>query len=100
MQWQVMSGNQIKFWVDKWVPNIHCGHPIPLNGVEVDSETLVASVIHPVDQRWDLEPIRNLISDQDFKAISNIQVGDSRRDDRLIWSVDSKRIYIVKSGYK
>lgn len=45
-----MSGNQIEFWVDKWVPNLNLGHPIPLNGVNVDRDELVASVIHPVSR--------------------------------------------------
>lgn len=44
-----MSGNQIKFWVDKWVPSIDCGRPNPLNEVDVDREMHVASVIHPAD---------------------------------------------------
>ena len=78
MQWQVMSGNQIKFCIDKWVPSIDCGHPKPLNEVEVDREMHVASVIHPVDGSWDLESMRNLISEEDCKEVSNIQVGDSR----------------------
>ncbi|XP_050117652.1 uncharacterized protein LOC126595375 [Malus sylvestris] len=84
MQWQVMSGNQIKFWVDKWVPSIDCGHPKPPSGVEVDREMHVASVIHMVGGSWDLESMHNLISEEDCMEVSNIQVGDSKWEDRHI----------------
>ncbi|KAM1038572.1 hypothetical protein ACFX2I_033120 [Malus domestica] len=46
-------------------------------GVEVDREMHVASVIHPVDDIWDWESMRNLISEEDCMEVSNIQVDDS-----------------------
>ncbi|KAM0989122.1 hypothetical protein ACFX2A_013214 [Malus domestica] len=100
MKWPVMSGNQIKFWVDKWVPSIDCGYPKPPNGVEVDREMHVASVIHLVGGRWDLESMHNLISEEDCMEVSNIQVGDSKREDRLIWLADRNGAYTVKLGYR
>ncbi|KAM1051675.1 hypothetical protein ACFX2A_033974 [Malus domestica] len=44
---------------------------------EVDREMHVASVIHPVDDIWDWESMRNLISEEDCMEVSNIQVDDS-----------------------
>ncbi|KAM2770081.1 hypothetical protein PS2_012763 [Malus domestica] len=44
----------------------------------------VASVIHMVGGSWDLESMHNLISEEDCMEVSNIQVGDSKWEDRHI----------------
>ncbi|KAM2325748.1 hypothetical protein FF1_024729 [Malus domestica] len=29
----IMSGDQTRIWVDRWLPNIPIGHPIPILGI-------------------------------------------------------------------
>ncbi|KAM2462656.1 hypothetical protein PS1_013517 [Malus domestica] len=43
--WQVLNGHQTKLWVDKWLPETTTGHPSPVEGVCVDTNQNLASII-------------------------------------------------------
>lgn len=98
--WQVLSGHQTKLWVDKWLPETITGHPSPVDKVRVDKNENVASIIQEDTRNWCLNSIRNLISEEECLAIEATNVRDSKFNDRLIWPMEKKGNYSVKSGYR
>ena len=44
-QWQAMSGNNIRLWVDRWVPSLLDGHPNPCEATIINRNQSVASII-------------------------------------------------------
>ncbi|KAM2658006.1 hypothetical protein EV1_013316 [Malus domestica] len=97
--WQVLNGHQTKLWVDKWLTETTTGHPSPVEGMCVDKNQNLASIIQEDTKNWCLNSIRNLISDEECLVIETTNVGDSESNDRLIWPMEKKGNYSVKSGY-
>lgn len=64
--WQVMNGHQTKLWVDKWLPEITDGHLNLVDGMCVDKNQNVASIIQEDTRSWCLNSIQNLISKEEF----------------------------------
>lgn len=85
VRWQIMSGNEVRFWVDNWVPCIPAGHlTSPLNNV-VSQVVHVVEFIDLVLQRWNLHRVSDLIPVEERNAIINIYVGALQRSDKLMW---------------
>ncbi|KAM1143102.1 hypothetical protein ACFX2B_031667 [Malus domestica] len=45
--WKIMSGDQTRLCVDRWIPNIPIGHPTPIPEVSMDTNQRVSSIIQP-----------------------------------------------------
>ncbi|KAM0959600.1 hypothetical protein ACFX2I_024666 [Malus domestica] len=74
----IMSGDQTRIWVDRWLPNIPIGHPIPILGISMDANQSVSSIIQPDFCGWQWESIEGIISMARLEAISLTHVGNSR----------------------
>ncbi|KAI5350447.1 hypothetical protein L3X38_003338 [Prunus dulcis] len=53
-RWQVLDGNEIRIWVDKWIPLSFNKRLYPTNEVLVNETTLVSEIINPSTKDWDL----------------------------------------------
>ncbi|CAN6675688.1 unnamed protein product [Malus baccata var. baccata] len=71
--WQIMSGDDVRVWNDRWLPSLPSGHPLPLGSTSVTSS---------------------------LRAIQDTIIGDSRWKDRLVWAANRNGKYSVKSGYR
>ncbi|CAN6679920.1 unnamed protein product [Malus baccata var. baccata] len=98
--WQILRGQDVRVWVDKWLPSLPLGHPLPLGSVPVSPNLRVSSLICPSSRRWDLNFLLPFLSDSDRKAIEETPIGDLSRNDRIIWGGSRNGIYLVKSGYR
>ncbi|KAM1221565.1 hypothetical protein ACFX2J_009208 [Malus domestica] len=47
-----MSGNQVRVWVDRWVPDLEGRRPTPAPGVVADPNFLVTSLINSHTKSW------------------------------------------------
>ncbi|CAN6579239.1 unnamed protein product [Malus baccata var. baccata] len=90
----------VQVWVNKWLPSLPLGHPLPLRSVPVTSNLHVSSLICPISRRWDLNFLLPFLSDTDKKAIEDTSIGDLSHKDRIIWGCSKNGIYTVKSGYR
>ncbi|KAM1181825.1 hypothetical protein ACFX13_000392 [Malus domestica] len=82
--WQIMGGDDVRVWVDRWLPSLPSGHPLPLGEVSVSSNLRVSSLIDASSCQWDIDFLRPFLSMADQRAIQETIIGDSRWNDRLI----------------
>ncbi|KAM2891276.1 hypothetical protein COP2_009594 [Malus domestica] len=97
--WQILNGKDTRLWVDRWLPSLPLGHPIPSSPTSVTLNTKVSSLICPSTKSWDIEFLRPFISEVELKAIYDIPLGNCSRRDRLIWTSSRLGNYSVRSGY-
>lgn len=88
--WQILSGHRLKPWRNKWISCITNAHPNPITDEVVYKDQVVEKF---------LDFISNSIS-KEGKAISLIQIGDSRSPDMLIWTTNKKSRYLIISRYR
>lgn len=98
-QWQIMNSNEARVWLDRWLPTLSDGHPIPSGSVQISRNTWVESLISPVNEEWDIDFLKPFISTLEYDAILETQLGDLCMWDRLVWPLDKRGVYSVKSGY-
>lgn len=85
-----MSEDQTRILVNRWLPKIPMGHPTPLQGIYVDANQRVSSIIQLDSRGWQWEAIDGIVPEAEREVISLTNVGNSRRPDRLIWPADRR----------
>ncbi|KAM1521833.1 hypothetical protein ACFX10_012017 [Malus domestica] len=95
-----MGGEDLRVWVDRWLPSLPSGHPMPLGTVSVTSNLRVSSLIDSFSRQWDFDFLRPFLSLEDQRAIQETIIGDSRWKDKLVWAANRNGKYSVKSGYR
>ncbi|CAN6556372.1 unnamed protein product [Malus baccata var. baccata] len=98
--WQIMGGQDVRVWVDRWLPFIPLERPSPLGEAMVTRNLHVSSLIFPQFRDWDIIFLLHFLSVPDQEAIEGTPIGDISRRDRLIWAATKNGRYTVKSGYR
>ncbi|CAN6559066.1 unnamed protein product [Malus baccata var. baccata] len=96
---QIMGGDGVRVWVDIWLPSLPFGHPSPSGGVTVTRNTRVSSLICQTTHDWDITFLNPFLSSQEQSAILETPIGNSRRNDRLVWADSRNGKFSVRSGY-
>ncbi|CAN6568827.1 unnamed protein product [Malus baccata var. baccata] len=99
--WGQKGGEQRIHWVSReklgWAKDMG---GLGLRSFEVFNDALLAKqcwrLIEEPNSLWGLV----LKARSEFEAILGIHIGDPLLRDRLVWPLDKKRVYSVKSGYK
>ncbi|KAM2075160.1 hypothetical protein ACFX1T_038088 [Malus domestica] len=98
--WQILGGEDVRVWVDRWLPSLPLGHPVPLGGVAVTKNLRVCKLFCHLSRKWDLNFLQPFLTDVELETIRATPIGDSSRRDRLIWAASKNGRYSVKSGYR
>ena len=98
--WQILGGEDVRVWVDKWLPYLPSRHPMPLGEVSVSKNLRVSSLIDYSSYSWNVDFLLHFLSLEDQQAILDLPIGDITRGDRLVWAASSNGQYSVKSGYR
>ncbi|XP_068340019.1 uncharacterized protein [Pyrus communis] len=98
--WQILSGQEVRVWQDRWLPSLPLGHPVPVGQVAVTPSLRVSALICPDSGRWNISFLQPFISGEAMQAIEETPLGDLSRNDRLIWDLSKNGCYSVKSGYR
>ncbi|KAM1344989.1 hypothetical protein PS2_034172 [Malus domestica] len=98
--WQIMGGEGVRVWVDRWLPSLPLGHHEPLGEVSVTPNMRVSSLIAPSSQEWDVGFLQPVISMANHEAILATPIDDPRRKDLFVWAANKNGRYSVKSGYR
>lgn len=98
LRWQIKSGNDVKFWTDKWVPSLN-NFQIQSSRQTEEEQVSVASFIDSSTKEWNVHKLKQSVSEQEVKAIIPIPISKLGGTDRLIWHYAKNGRYSVKSGY-
>ena len=96
VMWQVMSGEEINIWRDKWI------HDYRLNALGNVVEGMPQKVAQLIDSRervWKLEEIKEIINEDQVQDIMAIPICRTGGKDRMIWPLTRDGKYAVKNGY-
>lgn len=87
----------INIWRDRWIPGLVSGGLGNVQGGLGCNVQYVHELI--VDGRWDLQELRQWISEEEYKAITGIPLSLCGAADKLIWNGSKNGMYNVKNGY-
>ncbi|KAM1776455.1 hypothetical protein ACFX15_042380 [Malus domestica] len=96
--WQIMNGRSVHVWVDRWLPSLPLGHPMP-GRVSVTRDTRVASLLTSSPRLWNIDFLQPFLSVDERSAILATPLGDDLLPDRLVWPHTGTEMYSVWSGY-
>ncbi|KAM1209964.1 hypothetical protein ACFX2J_015428 [Malus domestica] len=88
-----------RLWIDRWLPSLPLGHPVPRGNIPVTVNMKVSSLIRESTGSWGIEFLRPFISDEEITAIQDTHLGNFSTCDRLIWPLEKGGCYSVRSGY-
>lgn len=57
-------------------------------------------MIHPISKTWDIQALKSVVTPAEVEAISAVPISVCNREDQLMWHLDSKGQFCVKSGYR
>lgn len=95
--WRVGNGNNINIWNDKWVPKVGNGVLGPAHASVSSNLQKVSDLI--VDGRWELENLKQWISEEEYSAICCIPLSVNSAADKLFLDGTENGSYSAKSGY-
>ncbi|XP_062024599.1 putative ribonuclease H protein At1g65750 isoform X3 [Rosa rugosa] len=99
--WQVLNGESISTWKDKWIPGILGGRlsASHLYASEFDPFQRVADLVDWSSTSWNLDPIAQHLTAAEVVAIESIPLSSTWEPDKLVWPYEKCGSYSVRSGY-
>ncbi|KAL0006983.1 hypothetical protein SO802_008485 [Lithocarpus litseifolius] len=94
------DGESVDVWVDPWVPWIEGFTPSPKDESIVQSEMKVSHLIDQDHRSWKTSIVMDIFSSISAKAILSIPIPSRPSPDKLMWILDSKGLFSVRSAYK
>lgn len=83
-RWKIMGGQQVRFWMDNWVPGLPEGYPISPMLAKTSDDCRVAEFIDPVSRELKLDLLSDLVPETVCGIISQIHVGPFLILDKLV----------------
>lgn len=97
----VGSGETIRTWQDLWLPNLPSFIPRPKIGLHrLNSASLVSHFVLIATRSWDVNLLNNTFDRPSVNSILQIHLPPHGAEDKLVWTPDSKVLFMVKSAYK
>lgn len=84
VRWQVLDGNRIKLWTDKWIPCSADRLLMPKPSVEVNEEEKVEIIINPSTCVWNVNVVDRQVNVRDACLIKAMPLGDGSEADRIV----------------
>ena len=97
--WRVGTGSFIEIRNDPWIPDLEGFRIMDPNQIPEHIQT-VAHIILQNPVRWDREMISSSFSDQDAKAILELPLNQTSREDNMFCFSKKRGNFSVKSAYK
>ncbi|KAF7140294.1 hypothetical protein RHSIM_Rhsim06G0103400 [Rhododendron simsii] len=98
VRWQIQNGASVDFWVDKWVPSLP-SFCIQSTKPPWVPNNKVADFINPTSGEWRIAKLRQVLSEEEIQAVTNIPISKLGGADAVIWGLHPSGKYTVKRGY-
>lgn len=98
-RWRIRNGQKVRICGMPWLldeNNAQIQTPMPDNGENL----LVANLLEPSGASWDVEKVAGMFNVADQRAIFQIPLSIRQAEDELIWFLETRGQYSVRSGYK
>ena len=95
----VGDGAVIDIWKDPWVPWLPNFLPLPKDD-SMNEAFVVACLINQSSRAWNVARLNELFDDISMEAIIKITLPSSPRPNKLIWILDPKGKFLVKSAFQ
>ena len=94
------SGTSVDAWIDPWIPWVQGFKPKPKYESIIQNPFMVSQLIDVGCRSWKINLLQELFDPTLVQAIIQIQIPLSLRPDKLIWVLDQKGNFSVKSTYR
>ncbi|KAB2628043.1 ribonuclease H protein [Pyrus ussuriensis x Pyrus communis] len=74
----------VHVWVDKWIPSLPVGHPVPRGEVAMLRNTRVELLMCTNNKSWDIDFLMAFLSTKEMNVIQDTVIGDTSKMDRLL----------------
>ena len=91
------NGKSIQVWSNPWVPEAVNFMPQPKLEEYRKLTIKVSDLIDPTTKSWISDWVKELFAPTDARAILNMSIPMSQKEDKLVWLPDSKGRFSVKS---
>lgn len=95
IRWRVGTGENIRIWVDNWIPRDYGLRPYTPDLYDL-GEVTVANLIDHETGGWNSELVETLFWEEDSKALMSIPIAVSNVQDIKIWHYSKHGRYSVK----
>ena len=89
----------IKVWGDDWLPRMS-NFKVSTDCPDGFSDVRVSDLFIPGRREWDVELILEMFNAEDANKILLIPLSNQNHADSIIWHMDRKGLYTVKTGYR
>ncbi|OMP07076.1 hypothetical protein COLO4_07649 [Corchorus olitorius] len=97
--WRQENGRRIKKKgirkTKQWSEEVGCSEVPIIDGCSIAVEEIMNKNIG----RWELDSIKDWISEHEQKAIKSVPIHEGEESDQIVWPQESSGQYTVKSGY-
>ena len=94
------DGSSVSVWEDPWVPWIQGFSPKPREDAFSQISMLVSQPINDEPHYWNASLVNEIFDPESARAILSISLPFRPCPDKLIWVLDPKGRFTVKSAYK
>ena len=94
------DGTSVNAWLDPWIPWVQGFKPKPKDESIIQNLLMVSQLIDAGCRSWKINLLQELFDPTSVRAIIQIQIPMSPRLDKLIWVLDQKGNFSVKSAYR
>ncbi|XP_062018153.1 uncharacterized protein LOC133734539 [Rosa rugosa] len=95
--WQIGSGTKVKVWSDAWVPGLP--NFVPHAAQIQVNDNLSVNELMRAQGVWHEERVRALFNGAEVEAILAMPLSTRPVDDRLVWKLESRGNFTVKTAY-
>lgn len=87
---RISNGNNIKVWLDPWVPNNQKSRVKPKNGAtQINNSMLVKDLINPQTRSYNISVLNNLFNKETISNILKIYIPKVDEEDKIVWKLNN-----------
>ena len=99
IQWQVGNGDNIRIWMDKWIPTPST-YKVISPPVGLPLEAWVCELIDPNSGTWRTELVQRIFLPHEADEICNIALSSKLPEDKQVWAQTNNGRFTMRSAYK